>query len=925
MLYLRFRHQEDCARVVALLGRLGVEVREKVAGIGSRQTGVGAPAQLGTESQIHSAMEEQQRMAALPQMGSTTSSTPMAWHGPTPSSAYAPSWSTQHPHQRQLQSSQPQSQPDPQSSYQHGFTPSQQSQQSTFANPYSRRISDHSYPSQHQDTLSTPSRQMRVSAVGSPLDPQTRQRTLTEPEASQQGQISTQQQYDPERSYEFPAQMHSQQHQVVKYSDRRDYPGSQGPLQITQMQHPAPYSSSSTLSQPRNFEHQHSLPSQAFEPRDHANGTQPRFPTPFTLTPDEEGIPPPRMPISFTQRKVLPDVSIEEYLSLPPLPKPTIVPRPKRLLTPEATPSTKKSAPAEPRAKPKPEAVTAVASSSGREGVAVENPKKPKETAGVLQAGASGVGAESVADKAQDWSGQREEPAAIPKEAKKPARSRAKPKPKPKVVEEEVAGLATELVGDKAQDRDTGNRSAATVTIAKKPARSRAKPKPKPAVVEAEAADLATGIVGDKARDKNAEGGGPEEENRSAATATIAKKPARSRAKPKPKPAVEEAEVAGLETGIVGDKARDRDAEGGGPEEENRPAATATIAKKPARSRAKPKPKPAVVEAEVADLATGIVDPEEENGSAATVTIAKKPARSRAKPKPKPAVAEAEVAGLEIGIVGDKARDRDAEGGGPEEENRPAAPVTTAKKLARPRAKPNSARPVANSPARELASGLITPVSSLERQASADSRTVGHPLTTLSSPGSRKRGEPPSKELQPNPPQRRRIVVSSNVIPPTPPRDGEDALSLVTSPGASIQDRGSPPSTQAVPLSTLSPTSAPVDEPSYLLSGIELLDPRLYTLATASTLFQDAARRLDFENVSEENQNLTIKLLISDSSLGPHFARVFQAIVRACRNRDFVWRMMGLSAVSLEYSGLLAPTKFDKEWLDGRQQHSPEL
>jgi len=58
-LYLKFRHREDCERVVALLGRLGVEVREGRAGVGSRQTGIGTPAQFGIESQIHLAMKKQ--------------------------------------------------------------------------------------------------------------------------------------------------------------------------------------------------------------------------------------------------------------------------------------------------------------------------------------------------------------------------------------------------------------------------------------------------------------------------------------------------------------------------------------------------------------------------------------------------------------------------------------------------------------------------------------------------------------------------------------------------------------------------------------------------------------------------------------------------------------------------------------------------
>jgi len=495
------------------------------------------------------------------------------------------------------------------------------------------------------------------------------------------------------------------------------------------MQRPALYSNSSTLSQSRNFERQHALPSQEFEPRGHTNATRPSFLTPFAPAPDDEDIPPPRMPITLIQRRYTPDMSIDEYLSLPPLPKPTIIPRPKRLLTPEATPSTKERAPAEPRAKRKPEAVTAVASNSGREEVAVENAEKPKEIAGVLQAKALDLGAERVGDKAQYWSGQKEEPAAFPKETKKRSRSRAKPRPKPAVVG---------------------------------------------------------------------------------------------------------AEVAGFETGIVGGKARDKDAKVGGPEEENRHAAPVTTAKKLARPRAK-------------SIPTASVHAVENSGQ---------PGETKA------------------------------------------------------------SRPVENSPARELASRLIMPVSFPERQASADSRTDGPLLTTLSSPGSKKRGAPPSDELQHNPPQRRRRVVSSNVIPPTPSWDGADALSFVTSPGTSIQDRDSPPTTPAVPFSALSDTPAPVSEPSYLPAGIESLDPKLHAVMTASRIFNKAGRRLDFENVSEAEQNLIIKLLICGSNLGPHFARVLQAIVRACRNPDFVERTMVLADVSLRYSGLLAePSEFEMGWI----------
>jgi hypothetical protein len=963
-LYLKFRHPEDYERVVALLERLGVEGRQTGLGpeltgrVGSLQTGVGTPAQFGIESQNHVAMEKQQMMAAPAQIGWTT-----------PSSTYIPTWNTQYPHQRQLQSSQPHSQPDPRNSHDHEFIPSQQSQQSPVTNPFPppRLISDRPYQDQHQDMLSTPSRQMQFSVVNYPRDPQTWQRGLTALPAPQQDQMSTQQQYDlersshqqqrahmqvqnSERSYELLMLIRSQQYQVVKDSDRQGYPERQDSLQINRMQHPAIYTSSSTLSQPHNFERQYTLPSQAFQPREHTNVTQPHFPTPFTSPLDENGISPPRMPIVLTQRKV-PDVPIEELPLFSPLPRRTIVPRPERLPTPEATPVAKKRAPAKPRAKPKPKAATAVASGGGREeqnkeGVAVENLEKPKETTSVLQAKASDVGAKIAGDKAQDGSGQQEDLAAIPKEAKKPARSRAKPKPKPAVVEAEVVGLATEMVGDKAQDKDAEgggreeeNRPAATVTTAKKLAKPRAKPKPKPEVVEAEAADVATGIVSDKAQDQGTEGGGQDKENRPTAADTATKKPAKSRDKPKPKPEVVEAEVPDVATGIVGDKAQDKDTEGGGQEKENRPTTTVTAAKKPARPRAKPKPK--AVEAEVPDLATGIIGDkaqdkdtegggqEEENRSTATVTTAKKPERPRAKPKPKPEFVEAEVPDVATGIVGDKAQDKDTEGGGQEEENRPAATVTTAKKPAKSRAKPKPKPEVVEAEAADLATGIVgdkaqdkdtegrgqekenrpaaTVTTAKKRRAlpgpaavvqadensSVVSGTTGHPFTTsLRFLGNKKRGASLSEGLQSNPSQKRRIVVPSTGIPPPPSSDEEDALSMVTLRGSSIRDEGSPSPTPGVLSGASDPTAAPGVETSHPLAETQSLHPRLDTLMATTRLFQDAAQRLNFENVSEADQNVKIERLISSSLMDPDFARVFRVIIRACQNPNFVRRMM---------------------------------
>jgi hypothetical protein len=193
-LYLRFRLRQNYDRVVALLERMGVELKQSGPGpestrrVGSLQTGVGTPAQLGIASQNHFAME---KMAAPAQIGSTT-----------PSSTYIPSWYTQHLHQRQLQPNQPHSQPDPRNSHHPEFVPYQQTQQSTVTNQYppSRLISDRPHQDQHLDMPSISSRQIQFSAVKYPRDPETRQRDLTALETSQQEQMSMQQQYDPKGS-----------------------------------------------------------------------------------------------------------------------------------------------------------------------------------------------------------------------------------------------------------------------------------------------------------------------------------------------------------------------------------------------------------------------------------------------------------------------------------------------------------------------------------------------------------------------------------------------------------------------------------------------------------------------------------------------------------------------------------------------------
>jgi len=823
------------------------------------------------------------------------------------------------------------------------------------------------------------------------------------------------------------------------------------------------------------------------------------------------------------------------------------------------------SLPSEPRTELKPESVTAARIYIGREdGSAIEKPEKPKETGGVLQANSSDVGTESVGDKAKDVSGQQEEHVATPKEAKKPATSREKPKPEPKLVQKQVAGLGSKVVGDKAQDKEKGKKPATTVTPAKKAARPRGKQKPKPAAVKAEILGLETGIVddktlgkddkgdgptkekgpaarvtaakkparsgaklgpkptalkaevsgaeteivGDKDRDNDAEGDGPEEKKTPAATGTTekkpvvrneitglgyelagdkaqdkdngnepaatitsakkvarsmpkskpkpaaveeeaisfytaiashkdrdsdaddderkeenspparvtaAKKPSRSRAKSKPKPAAVEANVADLQTGIAGDKVQDKDSEGIGASEENRGVATVTTARKPARSRGKPKPMSAVVQAEVADSAAVTADQIGENKPAATVTAARKPARLRAKPKLKQAVAEAEIVDFAIGIAGDKTGNSDAEGAA-SAEKRPAAAVTTGKKTTRARAKPNpmtavqsvanraqpgettAAGPAANSPARELASGLVMPVSSRESQVTAGLNAVVHPSTTLGSPGSKKQGAVPGEELQYIQSQNRRTFPSE--IPATPPYE-DDELSQDTPPGTPVRDQGSPPSTPAVRSSTLSPTSAPVAEPSNhadaepadpatrtepqgsppsiqtvpsttlittttavaeppnLSARMAFKDPPIFTqdtpwttpsstqapvaespnrparmvsqdsppstqagpstttsamsapvaepsslpenlislnrrldnISAAAALFEEASRQLDFENVSQEDQDLMIEFVISDAMRDPQFARLFRAIVRVTSDPD-VWQGM---------------------------------
>jgi len=416
---------------------------------------------------------------------------------------------------------------------------------------------------------------------------------------------------------------------------------------------------------------------------------------------------------------MLADVALEERHSLPPLRNPLILARPERLATPQRAPGVEGSSPSEPRAEPKPEAVTAVRSYRGAEGVsAVENPEKPKETGGVLLAKSSDINTENVGDEARDVSGQHEGLVAIPKEAKKPATWTEKPKHEPKLVQKQVAGLRSKVVGDKAQIKDKGNKPATAVISAKKAARRRAKQKPKPAAVEAEIAGVETGIVDDKTVEKDAEGDGPAKEKRPTATVTAAKKPARSRAKPGPKPAAVKAEVSGAETEIFGDKARDNDTEGDGPEEKKTPATTVATEKKQSGWKAKPNRKPTAVEAEVASLETGLISdqaadkdaerdgPEAAKTPAALATAAKTPVRSRAKPKR--AAVQVEVSSLENRIVGDKAVDKDAEGDGTGGDNRRAETVTTATKSARSKGRPKPEPAVEETEVSDLETGIVS-------------------------------------------------------------------------------------------------------------------------------------------------------------------------------------------------------------------------